>query len=211
MNVRIYRSQTEPLIKRQSLQELLRQLPASLQPKAVRYKSELSAYNYVVGRLLLKYGLNDFGIDNGLDKMEFQENGKPVLPDIHFNISHSSHQVICAFSKEGRLGVDLETIRPIDFEDFTSMFTAKEWTTIKGADNPTRAFYWFWTRKESVIKALGHKLSYLHQIELDVSLNHITIDGKRWFLQDIDVGSSFSGALCCEEVIEGLEIVDISF
>ncbi|MFT5617484.1 MAG: 4'-phosphopantetheinyl transferase, partial [Arenicella sp.] len=187
------------------------QLPASLQLKALRYKSELSAYNYVVGRLLLKHGLTCFGFDNDLEKIEFQENGKPILPGIHFNISHSDHQVICAFSKQGLLGVDLEKISPIDFEDFTSMFSAQEWTIIKRSDNPVRTFYWFWTRKESIIKALGHKLSYLHQIELDISLDHIFIDGRRWFLRDVIVGDAFLGAICCEEEIGAFEIVEVSF
>lgn len=211
MDIKIYRSQTESLIQQKSFQELLQQLPASLQLKALRYKSELSAYNYVVGRLLLKYGLACFGFGSDLEKIEFQENGKPTLPGIHFNISHSDHQVICAFSKEGLLGVDLEKIRPIDFENFTSVFSVQEWAAIKSAANPIRAFYWFWTRKESVIKALGHTLNYLHQIELDVSLDYIVIDNRRWFLRDISVGDAFLGAICCEEEIEMLEIIDVSF
>jgi 4'-phosphopantetheinyl transferase len=211
MDISIYRSQTESLIKQKSLQELLQQLPTPLQSRALRYKSELSAYNYVVGRLLLKHGLACFGFDDDLEKIKFQENGKPVLPGIHFNISHSDHQVICAFSKEGVIGVDLEKISPIDFEDFTSMFSAQEWTAIKDSDNPIRTFYWFWTRKESIIKALGHKLSYLHQIELDVSLDYIFIDGRQWFLRDISVGEPFLGATCCEEEIEKLEVVDFQF
>ena len=93
--------------------------------------------------------------------MSFKKNGKPVLPGIHFNISHSDHQVICAFSKEGLLGVDLEKINPINFENFTSMFSSQEWAAIKSANDPLWAFYWFWTRKESIIKVLGRKLSYL--------------------------------------------------
>lgn len=211
MDIKIYCSHTNSLIRRRPLQELLQQLPASLQGKALRYKSELSAYNYVVGRLLLKYGLDDFGLDNDLEEVEFQENGKPVLSGIHFNISHSDHRVICAFSKEGLLGVDLEKVSPIDFENFTPMFSAKEWATIKSAAHPIRVFYWFWTRKESIIKALGLKLSYLHQIELDVSRNYIIIDGKQWMLQDLALGEAFLGALCCEEEIEVLEVVDVAF
>ncbi|MFT6972659.1 MAG: 4'-phosphopantetheinyl transferase [Roseivirga sp.] len=211
MDITIYRSQTESLIKKKSLQELVHQLPASLQLKALRYKSELSAYNYVIGRLLLKHGLGSFELDNDLERIEFQQNGKPVLPEIHFNISHSDHQVICGFSKEGLLGVDLEKISPIDFDDFTSMFSAQEWTAIRGANDPIRTFYWFWTRKESIIKALGRTLSYLHQIELDVSSDHFMVDGKRYFLRQIDIEEGFVGAVCTEEKIEALEFIQIRF
>lgn len=211
MNITIYRAETSSLIKQKSLQQLLPRLPAALQLKALRYKSELSAYNYVIGRLLLKRGLDSFGLDSDLEKIEFQQNGKPVLPGIHFNISHSDHQVICGFSKEGPLGLDLEKIKPIDFEDFTSMFSAQEWITIKGADDPLRAFYWFWTRKESIIKALGRNLSYLHQIELDVALDHFVVEGKRWFLREVLAEESFLAAVCSEKEVGNLELVDVSF
>jgi len=211
MDITIYRTQTESLINQKLLQQLLQRLPTSLQLKALRYQSELSTYNFVIGRLLLKRGLDFFGLDNDLEKIEFQKNGKPVLSGIHFNISHSDHQVICGFSKEGLFGVDLEKINPIDFEDFTSMFSVQEWAAIKDANDPIRAFYWFWTRKESIIKALGHKLSYLHQIELDVSSDHFVLDGKRWFLRDIFVEEFFLGAICCEEEIGEVEVVEIWF
>lgn len=211
MDITIYHTQTESLIKQNSLQQLLQQLPASLQSKALRYKSEISAYNYIIGRLLLKRGLEFFGLDNDIEKIEFQKNGKPVLSGIHFNISHSDHQVICGFSKEGRLGIDIEKIIPIDFNDFTSMFSAKEWAAIKSADDPIRTFYWFWTRKESIIKALGLKLSYLHQIELDVSSDQIVVNGKQLFLRDVIIKKGFKCAVCCEAEIGKVEVVEIAY
>ena len=91
------------------------------------------------------------------------------------------------------------------------MFSAKEWTAIKGADDPLRTFYWFWTRKESIIKALGRTLSYLHQIELDVTSDHIVVDNKRWFLQDVDIETGYLGAVCCEAEIGEVGVVEISF
>lgn len=211
MDITIYRTQTESLIKQKSLQQLLQQLPSSLKLKALRYRSDSSRYNYILGRLLLKRGLDFYGLDNDLEKIEFQKNGKPALPGIHFNISHSDHQIICGFSKEGPIGVDLEKINPIDFDDFVSMFSAQEWTAIRGADDPIRTFYWFWTRKESIIKALGRTLLYLHQIELDVSSDHFLVDGKRYFLRNVDIEEGFVGAVCTEEKIEALEVVDIWF
>jgi 4'-phosphopantetheinyl transferase len=211
MDIKIYRAQTESLIKQNSLQQLLQQVPPLLQLKALRYQSELSRYNYLIGRLLLKRGLNFFGLDDDLDKIEFQENGKPVLSGIYFNISHSDHQVICGFSQEGTLGVDLEKIRPIDFENFASMFSTKEWSAIRGADDPIRTFYWFWTRKESIIKAMGSTLHYLHQIELDVTSDHFVVDGKRYFLRNVDIEKGFIATICTEKEIESIELVEIWF
>lgn len=209
MDLTIYRCYTDTLIQQTSLSKLLVGLPDSLHPKAHRYKSDPSAYNYVVGRLLLKRGLETFGLDTDLEKLQFQKNGKPLVSGIHFNISHSHHQVICAFSKDGQLGVDLEKIRPIDFEDFTAMFSTKEWLTIKGAKDPLRSFYWFWTRKESIIKALGLNLSYLHRIELDVSKDHLVIDGKPWFLHELELGEGYLGTVCSELEVPDIHVEDI--
>jgi 4'-phosphopantetheinyl transferase len=211
LDVTIYRTRTESLIEQDSLQQLLPQLPSSLQAKANRYKSEISAHHYVIGRLLLKRGLKSYNLDYDLEKIEFKENGKPVLPGIYFNISHSGHQVICAFSKDALLGVDIEKIKAIDFADFGSIFSDKEWDAINGADDPLRSFYWFWTRKESIIKALGRNLSYLHQIELDVTSDYFVADGQRWFLRDLEVGEGYLGALCSEGEIGDIEMIEAGF
>jgi len=208
LDITIYHAQTGTLMQQELLPALIQRLPVALQSRALRYQSELSAYNYVIGRLLLKKGLDAFGCQNDLEKIEFHENGKPYLSDIHFNISHSDHQVICAFTKNSEIGVDLEKIKPIDFEDFTSIFSKREWEIIKSSGDPIRSFYWFWTRKESIIKALGFSLNYLHKIELDITLDHVVIDCKRSFLRDLDFGYGYMGALCSQEEIGELEVVD---
>lgn len=207
MDITIFRSRTGQL--QQSFPQLLAQLPKSLHARALRYKSEQSALNYVVGRLLLKRGLEAFGLDHDLEQLEFQKNGKPVLSGIHFNIAHSAQEVICGFSKEGPLGLDLEKIKPIDFENFTSLFSPKEWTIIKGAPDPMRTFYWFWTRKEAIIKALGRSLNFLHQIELDASSDQFIMDGKPWFLRDMITEQYFMGAVCSEAPINKLAFVEV--
>ena len=188
--------------------QLLERLPNSSQSRARRYQSALSAYNYIAGRLLLQQGLDSLGYNSDLEKIEYQENGKPSLPQVQFNISHSGHQVICGFASKGDIGVDIEKIEPIDLEDFVSMFSALEWAAIKASDNPLRSFYWFWTRKESIIKALGLSLSFLHQIDLDVTLGHFEVDGVRWYLRGLDVEGDFIGSVCCHERIGEIEVVE---
>ncbi len=211
MAIKVFRAHTGPLKKQQKFKHLLRRLPNSLHLKALRYKSELSAYNYVIGRLLLKNGLESFSVDSDLEKIEFQENGKLVLPGIHFNISHSDHQVICAFSKEAPLGVDIEKINPIDFKDFTLMMSKREWEAIKNGKDPLQTFYRFWTRKESIIKALGLKLSFLHKIELDVSSEYFVLNNNRYCLKDLSIGQGYYGAVCSEKEIGVIEYEEIFF
>lgn len=211
MNLTVYKADVSSMVGQGLLPLLLEKLPSSLEARALRYKSDLSAYHYVVGRLLLEQGLNNSGSDADLEKIIYSENGKPILPNVHFNISHSHQLVICAFANEGELGVDLEKIESIDFTDFDSMFSAREWTIIKGVSDPIKLFYKYWTRKESIIKALGFKLSYLHQIGLDVSKDEIVLEGKKWYLRDLDFGHGYAGAVCSEHKIESCDLCNFEF
>ena len=211
IDLTLFTADTKSLVMEQRLNELLQDLPVSLHARALRYKSEESSYNYVVGRLLLKRGLTAFNIEAGLEDVEFSASGKPTLPNLEFNISHSDSQVVCAFSRSGSIGVDLEKVKPVDFNDFTSMFTANEWKAIHSSANSLQIFYWFWTRKESIIKALGLSLSYLHQIELDVSSTEFIVDGKTWFLRELEIGQDFIAMICSANEIDKISIVNQVF
>ncbi|MEN0004068.1 MAG: 4'-phosphopantetheinyl transferase superfamily protein [Bacteroidota bacterium] len=208
MDILIYKADTKALMQQQALPHLLHRLPTSLHPKALRYRSAQSSYNYIVGRLLLQCGLKHFGLDPDLERIAFLENGKPTLPDIHFNISHSAHLVVCGCSAQGDLGLDIEQLQPVDFDAFASFFSSQEWLTIKSAAHPMQCFYTFWTRKESIIKANGLTLNYLHQIELDITKDHFVAEGKKWFLQDLALQEDFAGAVCSEQQIQRIEVVD---
>ncbi len=209
MTITIYRANALLFLKKKELPQLLGLLPTTMHERALRYRKDQAAYNYVIGRLLLKQGLSDFDLSSDLEEIEYQETGKPFLPAVNFNISHSADQVICGFSEDGALGIDIEKIQPISFDDFTSMFTPKEWFSIKGAVDPMRSFYWYWTRKESIIKALGLKLDYLHRIELDASLDHFEIDGRRWFLRDLVVADGYLGAVCSECAVGRIDYLEV--
>lgn len=210
MAISLYHCYTESIMRQYSLHDLLTQIPASFHERALRYKSEISVYNYVIGRLLIKKGMQDLNLDQDLEKIKLSANGKPFIPGVYFNISHSEYQVICSFSKDVEHGVDIEKITPVDFEDFDSMFTIKEWDVIKSSEDPLRSFYWFWTRKESIIKALGFTLGHLHQIELDVTLDYFVVEGKKWFLREVDFEEGYVVSVCSEEAVSKIEIVGTS-
>ncbi len=210
LNLIIYHADTKPLMEQKMLPQLLQRVPKSMHGRAERYQSEKSSYNFIVGRLLLMHGLRNLGLDDSLMHLKIDENGKPMVPDAHFNISHTDHQVVCAFANEGVLGVDLETIKEIDFTDFDSMFTSNEWRYIKSAENPLKSFYWFWTRKESIIKALGKNLNYLHQIELDVSIDHFIDENQIWYLKDLDFMDGYVGAICSKRKINNIDLLHVN-
>lgn len=202
----IYQADTKRFQAEKSLEKLLEELPLNMHKKAIRYKFKEDAYNFIVGRLLLKKGLEELGMVDQLQHIAYRNSGKPYLKDVFFNISHSGNLVVCALSTKGVVGIDIEKTKEVKLGDFDSWFSKKEWTEINKASSPLQKFYWYWTRKESVIKALGVTLSYLHKIEVDATKDHFIENGKKWYLKDLDFGSGYHGALCSEVEIADLNL-----
>jgi len=84
--------------------------------------------------------------------------GKPYLPSspLHFNLSDSDDWLAIAFSWEAPVGIDIETIRPIDGMEqlILDCFSSKEQAYVKQKDTLVR-FWEIWNRKEACFKALG--------------------------------------------------------
>ena len=109
--------------------------------------------------------------------------------------------VVCALSIDHPIGIDIEQHDTIELHQFISYFTPKEWLDINSAENTLQRFYWYWTRKESIIKALGKNLAYLHQIEIDSTQDYFEVEGVQWYLKDIKISDKFSGSLCAQNRI----------
>lgn len=203
----IYQADTERYRGESSLTELLKKLPVELHERALRYKFEQDAYNFVVGKLLLKEGLEKLDVRSQLADIVYQENDKPLLDEIYFNISHSKNLVLCALSKDGILGVDIEQKREVNLDHFKPWFTKNEWHDILGTENKHNRLLWYWTRKESIIKALGINLSHLHEIEVDATQDHFLDNNKKWYLKDLKLNKAFIGAICSENTIDQLTYI----
>jgi len=206
MDTNLYQADSSIWAAKYSLPDLLEQLPSSLHKRAKRYQFEQDGYNFVLGRLLLKQGLKDLGLKLSLDDLQYEQSGKPFLKDVHFNISHSENLVVCALSAQGRLGIDVEKERPITLGNFKSFFTPNEWEDINTATKPLNKFYAYWTRKESIIKALGITLQHLHQISVDPLKDTFTANGHLWHLTELDLGEECFGVLCTESSIDILKV-----
>jgi len=178
----------------------LDRLPAALQPKILRYRRWEDAHAALLGKLLLLVGLNEAGSPATLDDLLYTPNAKPYFPEgPNFNISHSGNWVVCALSQTGRIGVDIEQVKPLSFEDFQTQFTPREWQAIRSAPDPFAAFYRFWTAKESLIKADGRGLG-IPLLELDVTdYRPIDLDGAVWTFQPLFWFPGYAAHLTTEE------------
>lgn len=144
--------------------------------------------------------------------------GKPSLGgegksnDFHFNLSHSQGLALFAVTRVGRIGVDVEFIRPEVATDCTaeSTFSPLECESLRSLpeDLQTKAFFQCWTLKEAYVKARGLGLSIpLNQFDVQflpgqpIRLLNAQWDMKeaeRWTLRDLDIGSNYAAGIAVE-------------
>jgi 4'-phosphopantetheinyl transferase len=144
--------------------------------------------------------------------------GKPILTPAAassgpwFNVSHSEDVVLVAFSRFGRVGVDVEEPRPLD--DLLSVaataFVAAEVEQVRAATGEEQLayFYRLWTRKEAIAKALGIGLVGLDRICCDGAehernaLRSLTMEGEEaaaWCVRTLPLpGTPFPAAIAFE-------------
>lgn len=88
----------------------------------------------------------------------------PAYPELHFNLSHCQRLAVCGLDSHP-LGIDAEPIRALRPGVLRRAFSPEERTLVEAAAYPDEAFFRLWTKKESLVKALGIGISYpLHTV-----------------------------------------------
>ena len=148
----------------ETFKEGLRLIVPAAQQDVMRFKFEKDRHRKLVSALLLRLFVKNF---LNLSEYSVSKNkyGKPYLndyPNFHFNLSHSGNWVVGAVSDKP-LGIDIEQIHQInDFMDIAKrFFSEKEYTFLVECEEKSKIalFYDIWTKKESLIKAVGKGLS----------------------------------------------------
>lgn len=171
-------------------------LPPDLQQKNMRLRNWKDRLLQLSGKILLLDALRQFGVSAGcLHDLRYNEYSRPYLPgDIDFNISHSGNYVLCAVGKNVQLGVDIEQIKNISFDDFENVMNAEQWQRIKNSHNQLQQFYNYWAIKESVIKADSRGLS-LPLKKIFIENNTALCDNKTWYLIELNIHSDYCSFL----------------
>jgi 4'-phosphopantetheinyl transferase len=171
----IYTTEYPGELQPEQFRSLLERLPEVLQQKVLKYRRWQDAYGSLFGKLLLKIALEKAGSACHLDQLRYTAFNRPYLPQApDFNISHSGNLVACIINTTGRVGIDVETISEVSFDNFENQFTPGEWMAIHRSSAPAVTFYQFWTAKESIIKADGRGL--------DIPLQQLDVCGDRRIL-----------------------------
>lgn len=188
-------------------------LPTDQRDQNQRYVRWQDRYLHLYGKLLLIEGLKHFGLSyKELNNLKYNKNDKPFLKksSINFNISHSGNYAICAICDNIKIGIDIEGVKPINFNNFKRIFTKSEWAKIEHSNDPFLSFFTFWTRKESVIKADGRGLS-IPLDNIDVVEDIIVYDSKIWYIKELEIINNYRFSLASNIDNVNIRVIKIDF
>jgi len=180
-----------------------------------KMRLETAAQEFIVGRGMTRELLAaNCGCAPGDIAFATGKHGKPRLEypsaDLAFNLSHSGGYCALAMGPAGRIGVDIEALRPTVGDLAKSVFTPREsalYEAIPQADR-MRAFFRGWVAKEAYLKATGEGLAGgLKSLELDLTahpeirplaIHDDAAEPRKWQFDAFDVLETIVGAVAVE-------------
>lgn len=210
--IKIYYSDNQRPLPEDVYVNYLNSIPADIRKKVLRFRRWQDAQASLLGKLLVKKGLEDHGTTFGLDDLRYTRHGRPYVESrLDFNTSHSGGYVVCAFSVDSRIGVDIEEIKPVILTDFMSQFRSEEWDLIQAAEDTHYAFYNFWTAKEAAVKADGKGLN-IPLKDIGIAGECITIYENNWRLRNIPFHADYLLQIVSDRPIpDEIELIQICF
>lgn len=195
----IYAEFPEPL-ESGVYQYYLNQLPDDLKAQNVKYRRWQDRHTHLFGKILLILLAREYGIDGPiLNRLANSQHGRPYLSDpIDFNISHTGTTVACVITRGARVGLDIEQYSEIDFLDFGRIHSDQQWDWIKTSKDPQKAFFEFWTIKESVIKADGKGLSIPLE-EISIDQDQAQHGDQIWHLRRLKLEDYMACCVACDQ------------
>ncbi|WGH74219.1 4'-phosphopantetheinyl transferase superfamily protein [Tenacibaculum tangerinum] len=191
------------------------------QQKVLKYRKWEDAQLSLLGRLLLKEGLENYFNSDYIDSdVEYMQYAKPYFKSkkYHFNISHSGNIAVCAISEKKDIGIDIEMIKSIDVEHFKNQMTNYELNKIEeGVKMNLERFYSYWTEKEAVIKSNSRGL-HIPLKSFEIKSNKTTIDNEVYYVKELKIDSDYKCNIafkkkdkCCSEHNDTYKLIHFKF
>lgn len=160
-------------------QQLAQTLSEDERTRASRFYFERDRKHFIVGRGLLRTLLGRYlSLEPTQLQFRYSSRGKPALADVgergtlQFNVSHSHGLVLYAVTRDRKIGIDIEQLRPTsDVEKLAERFFSPRESAIIRSLPPSQkqeAFFHAWTCKEAYLKAIGEGLAGLEQVEVSL-------------------------------------------
>ncbi|MEM6318607.1 MAG: 4'-phosphopantetheinyl transferase superfamily protein [Bacteroidota bacterium] len=172
------------------------ELPFDIRERIQRYRKEENKYQLLLGRMLLKKGMQELKVANfRLADMQYDEFSCPKWSQQpNFNIAHSANVVGCAFATNYPVGLDIEQVRPIDLSNFAYILNTLDKKNIKAASDPYAAFFKIWTIKEAVTKAIGKGLAMDVQ-QIFIEEKFAIFDKTQWYYQTLNLAENVAACI----------------
>ncbi len=180
--------------------------------RAARLRTTELRLRFVVAHGALRAILAGYiGVAATAIRLESTAAGKPFLPGgpVSFNLSHSDGLAVCAIAAGGRIGVDVERIRPTPDADaivrrYFAPGEAREYEALPSAERSV-AFFSTWTRKEAFVKAVGDGLQCpLDSFEVEIAPSEVEpristgAPETPWRLRSFEPAPGYAGAVACD-------------
>jgi 4'-phosphopantetheinyl transferase len=173
--------------------ERLSTLPKHIASRILEYENPEDQQLRLCGKTLLIALLQDLLPDRteNLNNLIYSSTNRPLIPGgIDFNTSHSGHIAACGATLEGCIGLDVEMIRPLQLIEYKAYFSGKEWKAIEESPAPLSAFYYFWTRKEALLKAIGCGMVE-NLSSFDTCSDLLARNGSRYYFHTLPLHPSY--------------------
>ena len=180
--------------------EYLAMLPAKAKQRVLQYVRTEDLQRSLFGELLVRRMVSEkLNIPFGEIEIGFSSKGKPMLKgknDLHFNLSHSGHWVVCAIANKP-VGIDVEVIQPGKLKIAKRFFTDTEIKDLRSKEEQEQLHYFFdlWTLKESYLKVLGKGLTLAlnsfsvvnegNKFRIKIDTKFIDVHLKQYFIEEV--------------------------
>lgn len=201
-----------------NIAELTQILSEDERLKANRFRFAHHQRRYIAARGILRKIVSSYlNTDSNLVKFEYNSRGKPKIADflnqinLQFNVSHSEDLALYGFTRDRRIGIDLEYLKKLDdvAKIAQRFFTATESSLIAAlsGDEQKRVFLQFWTAKEAYLKAIGTGLTGgLEQVEISlepqstllISGGNLVENAANWSLQRFNPETDYVATIATE-------------
>lgn len=186
---------------RASLLRSLDAFPGMLQERVLRQCRVSDRCARILDKWLLLRALASLGFSGAtLNSLQYDSFGRPSMAgaaDLDFSLSHASDLAVCAVTRRGRVGIDVEQLRAVRSEDFRDVFGSGARLRLRSEQWSQQSFFREWTQLEAVLKADGCGMSeLLNTVEGDG--RSASFAGRRWFLHEVPIGSGYACHVACE-------------
>lgn len=156
MKMKLYRININDLDDPQQNKGLLESVGVKRREKILRYYKSEDRKRSLGAGIIIEQILKENGLSE--DHLKYSENGKPVADNLFFNVSHAGDYVV-GVSSDCDVGCDIEKIIDAPIEIAEHYFNQSEIEYIKSESDKNKAFFTFWTLKESYMKMTGMGMS----------------------------------------------------